>query len=106
MQNTNAAEKSTVRLYLTGFTLAILLTAIPFGVVASRALPVAATFGVILVAAIVQILVHLRYFLHLSFSRGNEWFLLSLVFTFVIIALMVGGTIWIMWDLNAEMTMR
>lgn len=106
MEKTIGAPKSTLKPYLTGFVLAVVLTAIPFGVVATRALPFTTTFGVIVVAAIVQILVHLRYFLHLSFSRSNEWFLLSIVFTFLIIALMVGGTIWIMWDLNAEMMMR
>ncbi|MFO1417911.1 MAG: cytochrome o ubiquinol oxidase subunit IV [Methylotetracoccus sp.] len=103
-----SATAHTVRLadYLTGFVLAVVLTVIPFGVVAAKALPAAAMHGLIVTCAIAQVLVHLRYFLHLGFSRGNAWLMISLVFTFVIGALMVGGTLWIMYDLNAEMMLK
>ncbi|MFD1380826.1 cytochrome o ubiquinol oxidase subunit IV [Fodinicurvata halophila] len=52
--------------YLTGFALALVLTLIPFGLVATGALPPTETLLVIAGAAVVQILVHLRFFLHLG----------------------------------------
>ena len=47
--------------YVTGFVLAVLLTAIPFAIVAFKLLPSMPALLVIAVAAIVQIGVHLRF---------------------------------------------
>ncbi|MEK9662825.1 MAG: cytochrome C oxidase subunit IV family protein, partial [Alphaproteobacteria bacterium] len=63
------SETPSHRSYLTGLVLALILTAIPFGLVAAKALPAAATYGAIAVAALVQIVVHLRFFLHLGFRQ-------------------------------------
>ena len=89
--------------YLKGFVLALLLTGVPFGLVWAELLPRFTTLVVIAVLAVVQVVVHLRYFLHIdvrSAPRGN---LLALGFAVVLIFLMVGGTLWIMLDLNARM---
>src|SRR4029077_18968497 len=53
-----------LRPYLTGFALALILTAIPFALVAFKPLPTPPTLIIIGVAAAIQVLVHLRYFLH------------------------------------------
>ena len=55
--------------YIVGFVLAVILTAIPFALVATHALAPSTTMLVIAVAAVLQILVHLRFFLHLTSSR-------------------------------------
>ena len=90
--------------YLTGFVMAVALTVFAFviamkpGAVAGRvALPC------ICVAAVVQIAVHLRYFLHLDASAVQRWNVLTLLFTVLLLLLFVGGTIWIMSDLNYRM---
>ena len=54
--------------YLVGFVLAVVLTAVPFWLAYSHALPPSRAMMVIAGAAILQILVHLRFFLHIDFS--------------------------------------
>jgi cytochrome o ubiquinol oxidase operon protein cyoD len=92
-----------LRSYLTGFVLALVLSAIPFALVASGALAPMATLVVIAVLAIVQILVHLRYFLHLDLRSSPPENLLALVFAAILIFIMIGGSLWIMFDLRARM---
>jgi len=57
----------------------------------------------IFMAAVVQILVHLHYFLHLDRSSEARWNVLALIFTVFIMVLFVVGTLWIMYDLNLRM---
>jgi cytochrome o ubiquinol oxidase operon protein cyoD len=89
--------------YLVGFVLAVVLTAIPFYLVATHALPPARIMYVIAAAAVLQILVHLRFFLHLNFTTTPKENLLAIAFTSVLLFLMVGGSLWIMIDLHSRM---
>ena len=91
--------------YLTSFALALVLTAIPFALVAANPLPKLPTLIIIGVAAVIQVLVHLRYFLHLDLTSTPRENLLAIVFTGILIFLMVGGSFWIMLDLNHRMSM-
>ena len=92
-----------LRTYLIGFVLAVGLTAIPFYAVITHALPPGRTLLLIGVAAILQILVHLRFFLHLNFTSTPKENLLAIVFTAVLIFIMVGGSFWIMFALHQRM---
>ncbi|MDI1288019.1 MAG: cytochrome o ubiquinol oxidase subunit IV [Reyranella sp.] len=92
-----------LRTYLIGFVLAVVLTAIPFYVVITHALPPQRTLLLIAGAAILQVLVHLRFFLHLNFTTTPKENLLAIVFTTVLIFIMVGGSFWIMFDLHQRM---
>jgi cytochrome o ubiquinol oxidase subunit IV len=92
-----------LRSYLIGFVLAVILTAIPFYVVINHALPPQSTMVVIAVTAILQILVHLRFFLHLNLTSTPKENLLAIVFAAVLIFIMVGGSFWIMFDLHQRM---
>ena len=58
---------------------------------------------VIGIAAVLQVLVHLRFFLHLNFTSTPKENLLAIVFTAVLIFIMVGGSFWIMFDLHTRM---
>jgi cytochrome o ubiquinol oxidase operon protein cyoD len=97
------ASRGTLASYLTGFLLSLILTAIPFALVMSGAWSPAATLAAIFVAGIVQILVHLHYFLHLDTTSAARWNVVALMFTLLIMALFVGGTIWIMHSLYYRM---
>ncbi len=88
---------------LTGFILSLILTAIPFVLVMSGAVPAPATLAGIFSAGLVQILVHLHYFLHLDTSSAARWNVLAMIFTFLIMVLFVVGTLWIMSSLNYRM---
>ncbi|WP_419913507.1 cytochrome o ubiquinol oxidase subunit IV [Hoeflea sp.] len=98
-----ATATHTHKSYITGFILALVLTAIPFALVWSGALPAAATFIAIAFAAIIQVLVHMYYFLHLNWRTTPKENMLALLFAAVLICILVGGTLWIMFDLHYRM---
>jgi cytochrome o ubiquinol oxidase subunit IV len=85
--------------YFVGVVLALVLTAIPFGLVAARTLSPKQTFAVIAAAAMTQVVVHLRYFLHLDFKPLSQNKLIALCFAAVVLLMLVGGALWIMFDL-------
>ena len=92
----------TAKPYLIGLALAVTLTAIPFALVATGVWSKDTTIGVIVAAALIQIVVHLRFFLHIGLSTPREN-LVALAFACVLIFIMVGGTLWIMFDLYHRM---
>jgi cytochrome o ubiquinol oxidase operon protein cyoD len=97
-------REATLRSYLTGFALALVLTVIPFGlVVIGGGLPRSLIVSGILLAAIAQVLVHLYYFLHLNGSAGERWNLLVILFTTQILVILAGGAVWIMVNLHRHM---
>jgi cytochrome o ubiquinol oxidase subunit IV len=98
-----AASHGSVKSYLAGFVLSVILTAIPFWMVMSGALPRADAAIGIVVFAIVQILVHLKFFLHLDFTKEGRINTLSFIFTALIIVMLVGLSIWIISSADALM---
>lgn len=94
------ASGGSIRTYATGFVFAIVLTAIPFGLVIYGALSRPAVITIIIGAAVVQVMVHLHYFLHVNTSSKARWNVMALLFTTLIMTLIVGGTIWIMTHLD------
>jgi cytochrome o ubiquinol oxidase subunit IV len=97
------ASRGSLKAYLTGFLLSLILTAIPFALMRRGVLSSRAILAGIFVAGLVQILVHLHYFLHLDTSSAARWNVLAMIFTLLIMALFVGGTLWIMHNLNYRM---
>nr|WP_238560084.1 cytochrome o ubiquinol oxidase subunit IV [Sphingomonas sp. Mn802worker] len=90
--------------YVTGFVLSVILTAIPFGLVMSGAIAdksVAA--GICMVLAIVQIVVHMIYFLHMNRKSESGWTLMSLIFTVIIVVIALTGSLWVMFHMNQNM---
>ena len=101
--DSTGASKGSLKSYLTGFGLSLILTAIPFALVMSGTLSFSATLVGIISAGIVQILVHLHYFLHLDTSSAARWNVLAILFTLLIMIIFVGGSLWIMSNLNYRM---
>jgi cytochrome o ubiquinol oxidase subunit IV len=101
--DSTGAGRGSLKSYLTGFILSLILTAIPFALVMNGTLSPSATLAGILSAGMVQILVHLHYFLHLDTSSAARWNVLAMIFTVLIMILFVGGTIWIMNSLHYRM---
>ena len=94
----------TVGGYVTGFVLSVILTAIPFWLVMAKvfANPTVTTF-VILGFAIVQIYVHMVFFLHMTSKAEGGWPWLSLIFTLVLVVITLSGSLWIMQHLKTNM---
>jgi cytochrome o ubiquinol oxidase operon protein cyoD len=89
-----------LRPYVIGLVLALGLTVIPFWMVMSAYGPrpaVIAAFGV------AQIVVHLVFFLRVNHSSGERWNLLALLFTVLVLVIIVGGSMWIMHNLDHNM---
>ncbi|MFW0766095.1 cytochrome o ubiquinol oxidase subunit IV [Trabulsiella odontotermitis] len=102
----HGASHGSVKTYMTGFILSIILTAIPFWMVMNGTASHGVILGTILATAVVQILVHLVCFLHMNSKSDEGWNLTAFVFTILIIAIVVIGSIWIMWNLNYNMMVR
>jgi cytochrome o ubiquinol oxidase operon protein cyoD len=91
-----------LRSYCVGGILALALTALAFWLVIFEILPEFERLVAISVLAVAQIIVHFRYFLHISwYSHRDE--LQLVLFTGLILFLMVGGTIWILFNLHERM---
>ncbi|SDD42021.1 cytochrome o ubiquinol oxidase operon protein cyoD [Paracoccus isoporae] len=94
----------TKRDYVTGFVLSVILTVIPFSLVMSGGLDSARMTGfVILACAVVQMVVHMIYFLHMTPKAESGWTLISLAFTLILLTITVVGTIWVMYNMDANM---
>ena len=94
---------ATVKGYVVGFVLSVILTAIPFWLVMAKVLPPGTTAFVILGFAAVQIVVHMVYFLHMNAKVESGWSLLALIFTAALVLIMLSGSIWVMYHLNTNM---
>lgn len=101
-ENRRSGHIST-RNYAIGLALAIVLTLVSFGIVLTQVAPKRVAVIVLLVAAVLQMLVHLRYFLHLDRSPEQRWNVLTIAFTGLLLFIFIGGSIWIMFTLNMRM---
>jgi len=94
----------TLRGYLTGFVLSVVLTVIPFWLVMGNTLSNSGlTALVILLIGAVQMVVHMIYFLHMSPGAEGGWNMLALIFTLIIVVIAMAGSLWVMYHLNANM---
>lgn len=97
-------ERRDFRSYGWGITLALLLTVVPFALVHWAGVPRFPLLIVIGAFALVQMIVHFRFFLHIRFSEKREDLQLIL-FSALVLIIMVGGTVWIMGSLALRMGM-
>jgi cytochrome o ubiquinol oxidase operon protein cyoD len=89
--------------YVIGLGLAILLTATSFFVAGTDlvwepSIPVA-----LVVLAIAQMGVHVVFFLHITTGPDNTNNVMALAFGLLIVFLVVGGSLWIMSNMNYNM---
>ena len=95
---------STFSGYMLGFVLSVVLTAIPFWLVMSGMLPSKQITALVIMAfAVVQIVVHMIYFLHMSPKSEGGWNLLALLFTVMLVVIALSGSLWVMYHLNHNM---
>ena len=99
----DSAPHGTLRGYLIGFVLSVVLTAIPFALVMSGYLDPTSTAIIVLGMALVQIVVHMVFFLHMTTRAEGGWSFLALMFTLVVVIVTLAGSIWVMYHMNANM---
>lgn len=100
----HGASHGTLKDYVTGFVLSVILTVIPFWVVMAGTFESrATTVGVVLVFAVAQVLVHMVYFLHMSPKSDGGWNFMAMIFTIITLVIAVVGSIWVMRNLESHM---
>ena len=78
-----------------GFLLAVILTLIPFGLVMTDAFEdTVSTALIIMGLGVLQIIVHMVYFLQMNRRAERSWTLPALIVTVLLVAILLVGTLW------------
>ena len=97
-------DHGSYRSYIIGFILSVILTAIPFGLVMAGGFESrSATVLLVVAFAVVQIFVHMIYFLHMTSKAEEGWTFMAMMFTIVVVVIMLAGSLWVMHNMNKNM---
>ncbi len=102
-------EKLTIKPYIIGFILSIVLTLVAFFVVNQHTTSNAPLFSyevviiIILCLAVAQLFVQLFFFLHMGREKGPKWNLAVFISFISVILMIVIASLWIMYHLNYNM---
>lgn len=99
----HSAHTPQAKPYLIGFVLAAILTVIPFAMVMMSSMSKDVIAIAIAVMAAVQMLVHVIFFLHLDGSPQKRLTVQSGLFTLILIAIMMVGSLWVMYNMDVNM---
>jgi cytochrome o ubiquinol oxidase operon protein cyoD len=100
----DAPSHGSRRTYLTGFALSVILTAVPFWLVMTGAIADKQVAALVVMAlALVQVIVHMIYFLHMNSRSEGGWTMMALIFTVVMVAIGLIGSLWVMHHMNLNM---
>jgi cytochrome o ubiquinol oxidase operon protein cyoD len=99
----DGGASGTIVTYSAGLALAVLLTGASFvvsqtGLLWAPGVPIG-----LAVLAVAQMGVHLVFFLHIGSGPDHANVVLALAFGVLVVALVIGGSLWIMAHLNANM---
>ncbi|MBU2954372.1 cytochrome o ubiquinol oxidase subunit IV [Marinobacter sp. F3R08] len=100
----DTGSHGSVKSYTTGLILSIALTLIPFGMVMQGGFEKTTVVMSISIMAVLQILVQLILFMHMNLKTREGRESGSFVFfTALILALLIGGSVWILYHLNLNL---
>ncbi|MCH8686636.1 cytochrome o ubiquinol oxidase subunit IV [Pedomonas mirosovicensis] len=89
--------------YIVGFILSLVLTALSFGAVMTGAVSKDMIVPAITILAVIQLLVQLVFFLHLGAAPEQRNNTVIFILTVMLIATIVGGSLWVMHNANVNM---
>jgi len=89
--------------YVIGLALALVLTGVSFWVASTGVLWGPGVAVGLVVLAIAQMGVHLVFFLHITTGPDNTNNVMALAFGLLIVFLVIGGSLWIMANLDQNM---
>lgn len=90
--------------YVTGFLLALLLTIMPFLMVYYHTVHGLALIAVVIFFALLQLMIQMEFFMHLGAEQRPRWKSMSFLFMIVVVLTVVVGSLWIMHNLDYNMT--
>ena len=100
MRAGNDGRRGEIRTYVIGYVAALALTGAAFAAVRWPLDSSGDDIAMVLGLALVQMIVQFRCFLHISFARSSREDLQLILFSALIVALMVGGTLVILLNLH------
>ena len=89
--------------YVVGYGSALVLTCAAFGLVYLRLLSGKDAFYNVLGLGLMQMIVHFRCFLHIDLKRPARADLVLILFSSLVVALMVSGTLVVLFNLRQRM---
>jgi len=92
-----------VKSYIIGFILSLVLTILSFGAVMSGMVPPSMMLTAIVLLCIAQLVVQLIFFLHMGTSPDERNNTVIFLCTVVLIFIVVGGSLWVMHNANVNM---
>ncbi|MBS0960171.1 MULTISPECIES: cytochrome o ubiquinol oxidase subunit IV [Acetobacter] len=106
--NTTSSGEShgSVSSYIIGFVLAVILTVLSFAIVVTHSLSPSATILTLSLLAIIQVVVHLHYFLHMGGHSEHRWNNICFVFTIGFVSIVIIGTLFVMNNAAVQMMSR
>lgn len=100
MKAPQETRPDSLKAYLQGFILSLLLTFASYFLVVHHLLSGFTLIIGIMTLGLLQALVQLIFFLHLGKEKGSDWNLLSFLFMISIVVILVAGSLWIMAELS------
>lgn len=97
------SKRDEIRSYAIGYGLALTLTGAAFATVHWPSFASTTTLAIVLGLALIQMVVHFRFFLHISLGKSTRDDLQLILFSTLIVILMVSGTLIILFNLRARM---
>jgi cytochrome o ubiquinol oxidase operon protein cyoD len=92
--------QGTMKSYVVGFILSLLLTLSAFLLVSEHILNHWSLNLTIVSLALIQVFIQLFFFLHLGNEPQPKWNLLVFIFMVLVVFILVAGTLWIMFNLD------
>lgn len=96
-------EHGTYKSCVYGFIISVILTLISYWLVKVRVFSPSNLYIAIAILAFIQLLTQLIFFLHITAEKKPRLNLISFAFTITITAILVGGSLWVMYNLNYNM---
>lgn len=104
LKETQKKWHGTLKSYLIGFVVSLVLTALSFYLVAEKMLSGDVLIYALIGLAVLQAFVQLFFFLHVGQEEAKpRWATIVFSYTFLILLIVLIGSLWIMHDLNDRM---
>ena len=103
MSGPNPSKVDEVRRYLIGYVLALALTCAAFSAVYWPSFAASTTLAIVFAMALVQMAVHLYFFLHINLKKSRREDLQLILFSALIVILLVSGGLVVLFNLRDRM---